>query len=162
MEISKSERLPAGIEMALVEYPKQGICVVFQDDKSKEWNSLGMDGSKLSRLTLTTIIEQNKFGDNATHFVIIGLNGNALYANMNIDVIKDENNFVHVDKDNYLVKIMPDVNDKCAYATGKNIEEINFKVGRWVNMGFIDKPADFTQNGFRHQPIPQSASQFGE
>lgn len=152
---SNPVELPASIAIALEKNPRQGVAVLYYDENSKKWVSRVLDASRFNQGLLSHIVKEGKFNDNSSDTIILDLDGNVLFSNSKREVTKDANNFAHIGNDEYLVKFLPEIKDNCAYVCGKDLDYINFTISRWIQLGFIEKPKGFGNDGLIKKPISQ-------
>ena len=146
--------LPKKLEYSINNNPKLGVCVIYKDNRINVWNSLQRTGSEFNKKAISTLLINDIYNDFANDFVVVNENGETCYSNCNASVAIDENGFIHINDDEYLVKPINDIKNP-KYVGGRDIKAINRRTAKLIDDGKISTPKEFSKHGFTTLPIYQ-------
>lgn len=147
--------LPTPINNTFLIDPSVGVFLLACDNKNRIWHGEQFMNTKHNKKRLSGLIFKNQYNDFEYNMVVINQNGQICYSNCKAEVSKDENGYIHINDNEYLVKVIED-KDFSLYIGGKDINELNNRASYAIYQKTIQCPKDFTAKGFKTQPIYES------
>lgn len=138
------------------------------------WNYMTLCGNHQDENVLEDAISavafnkwNNRYFSPGTDILLIDSDGNIMLRNCEINVTKDENNFIHIHEPKthfYMIarafplKGHP---EKVTFVVTQDISKLNGRISSLVSKKYIDKPVDFSRRtGFKNLPVFQQSEQF--
>lgn len=129
--------LPEDIRKSFCTRPQLGVCFIYKHNSTNLWFHEKITSCEDSIPFILKKLYTDKYNDFFKDFIIINYEGQVCYKNCVVDIIKDEDGYLHIDNNQYCV--LPIDSPNYSYIGGKNKDEIHKKIKKLVIEKLIAK-----------------------